>query len=64
MLKLPGHTRYDHVSIGERKNYDWPNGKRLAFYIARNVEHFAFGAGLGMDPVHSGWAEHSQFRLA
>lgn len=52
MLELPGHARYDHVSIGQRKNYDWPSGKRLAFYIACNVEHFAFGAGLGADPAH------------
>ena len=52
MLKLPGHTRYDHVNIGQRKDYDWPGGKRLAFYIACNVEHFAFGTGLGADPAH------------
>ena len=51
-LKLPGHTRYDHINIGQRKDYDWPGGKRLAFYIACNVEHFAFGTGLGADPAH------------
>ena len=52
MLKLPGHTRYDYVSIKKRPDYTWPGGKRLAFYIACNVEHFAFGAGLGADPAH------------
>jgi len=50
MLKLPGHSRYDYVSIKQRQHYTWPDGKRLAFYIALNIEHFAFGAGLGMDP--------------
>jgi allantoinase len=50
MLKVPGHTRYDHSNINQRLAYDWPGGKRLAFYIALNIEHFAFGAGLGMDP--------------
>jgi len=48
MLTLPKHNRYDYSPIGERKDYSWPGGKRLAFYIAMNIEHFAFGAGLGM----------------
>ena len=52
MLKVPGHDRYDHINIHKRKDYSWPNGKRLAFYIACNVEHFAFVAGLGPDPAH------------
>src|ERR1044071_8226697 len=50
MLKLPGHTRYAYSAIVNRPNYDWPGGKRLAFYIALNIEHFAFGTGMGMDP--------------
>jgi hypothetical protein len=54
MLKLPAHNRYAYSPIVERKDYSWPGGKRLAFYIALNIEHFAFGAGLGMDPVRSG----------
>ena len=54
MLKLPGHTRYAYSPIVERKDYSWPGGRRLAFYVALNIEHFAFGAGLGMDPVRSG----------
>jgi hypothetical protein len=53
MLKLPGHTRYVYSPIVERKDYSWPGGKRLAFYVALNIEHFAFGAGLGMDPARS-----------
>ena len=50
MLKLPGHIRYNYSPIVKRTNYSWPEGKRLAFYIALNIEHFAFGAGIGMDP--------------
>ena len=65
MLKLPGHTRYAYSPIVKRKTYDWPGGKRLAFYVALNIEHFAFGAGLGMDPVQpQRTAEHAKFRLA
>jgi allantoinase len=52
MLKLPGHKRYEHSNILTRPDYTWPGGKRLAFYIALNIEHFAFGAGLGMDPTN------------
>jgi peptidoglycan/xylan/chitin deacetylase (PgdA/CDA1 family) len=52
MLKLPAHNRYDHLNINQRKSYEWPGGKRLAFYVAMNIEHFAFGAGLGMDPAN------------
>jgi peptidoglycan/xylan/chitin deacetylase (PgdA/CDA1 family) len=54
MLKLPGHGRYDHSSIVNRPNYSWPEQKRLAFYIALNIEHFAFGTGIGMDPTNRG----------
>ena len=50
MLKLPNHQRYDYVPITKRQHYSWPDGKRLAFYIALNIEHFAFQAGLGIDP--------------
>jgi peptidoglycan/xylan/chitin deacetylase (PgdA/CDA1 family) len=45
-MLLPHHNRYRFSSINERKPYSWPDGKRLALYIALNIEHFAFGAGL------------------
>ncbi len=54
MLKLPSHGRYDHSAIVNRPNYSWPERKRLAFYIALNIEHFAFGVGIGMDPTNRG----------
>src|SRR5262249_28527580 len=50
MLKLPSHNRYDYSCIEKRRDYSWPDGKRLAFYVALNVEEFAFMAGRGNDP--------------
>ena len=44
---LPTHGRYDYVPITRRQDYSWPGAKRLAAYIAVNLEHFAFGEGLG-----------------
>ncbi len=46
-MSLKHHGRYDYSPITERPVYDWPNGARLAVYIALNLEHFAFGEGLG-----------------
>ena len=47
MPVLPTHGRYDYVPITRRPDYSWPEGKRLAVYVAINLEHFAFGEGLG-----------------
>jgi allantoinase len=60
MLKLPGHNRYDYSPIVKRSDYAWPHGKRLAFYIALNIEHFAFGTGIGMDPSNRSGAQTSR----
>ena len=46
-IKLPYHDRYPYSPITERKDYSWPEGKRLAVYLGLNIEHFAFGAGEG-----------------
>lgn len=51
---IPSHNRYDYSFIENRSDYSWPGGKRLAFYVALNVEHFAFLTGRGMDPSKSG----------
>jgi allantoinase len=48
------HARYDYVPIGERKDYAWPGGKRLAFCITTNIEVFAFGKGRGHDNAKHG----------
>ena len=61
MLKT--HGRYDYSAINKRPAYSWPDGKRLAVHLSLNVEHFAFGEGLGNDyaapqpqPNHRGFA--------
>ena len=37
MLTLPKHNRYDYSVIGERKDYSWPGGKRLASSLRHPV---------------------------
>ena len=64
MLKLPGHDRYRYVPIPKRPQYDWPGGKRLAFYIGLNIEHFAFMAGRGNDPFQGTSAVQTQRNFA
>jgi allantoinase len=68
-MKLPEHNRYAFSAIGRRPDYSWPDGKRLAFYVAASVEHFAFGAGIGEDiSTHGapqtqrvfGWRDYGQ----
>jgi peptidoglycan/xylan/chitin deacetylase (PgdA/CDA1 family) len=51
---LPTHGRYDYVPITQRADYSWPNGARLAVYIGLNLEHFAFGEGLGAELAPGG----------
>ena len=47
MLTLPKHNRYDYSVIGERKDYSWPGGKRLAFCTTTNIEVYAYRKGTG-----------------
>ncbi len=51
---LPQHDRYDYIPLPQRRDYHWPNKKRLAFTLTTNIEWFAFGAGLGHDPAKTG----------
>lgn len=44
---LPPNGRLAYTSILDREPYDWPGGRRLAVYLAINVETFAYGEGLG-----------------
>ena len=64
---LKSHDRYSYVPITEREPYDWPNGERLAIYVALNVEQFPFGEGLGVpvapaqpdpDVVNFSWRDY------
>ena len=44
---LTGHGRFAYSAISRRPALQWPGGARLAVYIGFNIEHFAFGEGLG-----------------
>ena len=44
---VPHHGRFGYSAITRRPALQWPNGARLAVYIGFNIEHFAFGEGLG-----------------
>ena len=55
---LPTHGRYEYSSISTRPDYSWPGGRRLAVYVALNIEAFGFGIGKGAaiappDQAHS-----------
>jgi len=51
---LKDHGRYAYKPITQRADYTWPGGKRLAVYIGLNLEHFAFGEGLGAELAPGG----------
>lgn len=53
-MEIRDHGRYDYSPITERRDYSWPDGKRLAFYVALNVEHFSFGGQFGHTPTALG----------
>ena len=44
---LPAHGRFAYRAIVDRPDFHWPGGARLAVYLGFNIEHFAFGEGLG-----------------
>lgn len=59
---------YAYSPITERPDFSWPGGKRLAFYIGLNIEHYLidrpstsiFGgtAMLQPDPLNYGWRDY------
>jgi peptidoglycan/xylan/chitin deacetylase (PgdA/CDA1 family) len=44
---LRDHGRFPYSAVGQRQDFTWPGDKRLAVYLGLNLEHFAFGTGLG-----------------
>jgi len=44
---LPTHGRFAYAPIHTRPVYRWPGGASLAVYLGFNLEHFAFGQGMG-----------------
>jgi peptidoglycan/xylan/chitin deacetylase (PgdA/CDA1 family) len=49
VLDVPSHGRYRYSAIVNRPDFNWAGGKRLAVYVGLNLEHFAFGDGLGAE---------------
>ncbi|MEO0380467.1 MAG: polysaccharide deacetylase family protein [Pseudomonadota bacterium] len=54
VVSLPHHGRYDYAPITRRPKFAWPKGQGLAVYVAVNLEHFAFGTGLGAELAPGG----------
>ncbi len=54
MTTIASHNRYRYSPISRRPTYEWPNGKRLAVYVALNLEHFSFAEGLGAELAPGG----------
>ena len=46
-MRLRHHERFDYSPVTAGGVPSWPQGRGLAVYIALNLEHFAFGEGLG-----------------
>jgi allantoinase len=64
---LAHHGFFDYQGIRGRPDYHWPGNKRLAVYLGFNLEHFAFGEGLGAnlappsaqpDVLNHSWREY------
>jgi len=64
---LPDHGRFAYRPITRRPAFHWPGGAGLAVYIGFNLEHFAFGEGLGAgigpaspapDVLNHSWREY------
>ncbi|QKD42087.1 polysaccharide deacetylase family protein (plasmid) [Alicycliphilus denitrificans] len=53
-MQIKHHDRYGYSPIHQRAPFEWPGGKRLAFYVALNIERFSFGEGLGHTPTALG----------
>jgi len=44
---LATHGRFPYRPITDSDTFRWPGGASLAVYLGFNIEHFAFGTGLG-----------------
>jgi hypothetical protein len=46
------HGRYAYSAIPHRPVWDWPGGRRLAVFVAVNLEAFPFAEGMGIPLVN------------
>lgn len=51
---LRHHDRFPYHPWVGRPRWSWPNGAKLALYLGVNLEHFAFGEGLGAELAPGG----------
>ncbi|MFC6160319.1 polysaccharide deacetylase family protein [Kribbella sp. NPDC058693] len=59
-------TLYDYSPITERPALEWPDGKRVAFYVGLNIEHFLpdepstsiWPLDVKPDALNQGWREY------
>ena len=58
---LKGPERFSYSPIAQRPKYAWRDGKKLALYVAVNVEHFPFGepGGPDLDRPTQPWSQRS-----
>jgi peptidoglycan/xylan/chitin deacetylase (PgdA/CDA1 family) len=58
---LPSHNRFKYSGIKQRPQFSWPGGKRLAVYVAVNIEHFPYGVqcGVDLDRQTQPWSQRS-----
>ena len=58
---LASHNRFKYSGIKQRPVFDWPEQKRLALYIAVNIEHFPYGVqcGVDLDRQTQPWSQRS-----
>jgi allantoinase len=45
---LRSHDRFPYSPITKRPEFSWPDGRSLAVHVCLNLEHFAYGEGLGV----------------
>jgi peptidoglycan/xylan/chitin deacetylase (PgdA/CDA1 family) len=58
---LSSHERFPYSALPLRPKYTWPGGKRLAVYVAVNIEHFPYGVqcGVDLDRQTQPWSQRS-----
>src|SRR4051812_29751881 len=61
-------TLYDYSPLAERPRLAWPDGKRVAFYVGLNIEHFVpdqpstsiWPLDIEPDALNHGWREYGE----
>ncbi|WP_442594984.1 polysaccharide deacetylase [Parapusillimonas sp. JC17] len=58
---LASHNRFKYSALPSRAQFTWPEGKRLALYVATNIEHFPYGVqcGVDLDRQTQPWSQRS-----